>query len=277
MRAMTQPPDDAALDELLAFADTLADAARAIVRRHFRKPLAVDHKDAGGPRGQPVTVADHEVERALRALIEERYPDHGIVGEELGEVRADSPWQWFLDPIDGTRAFIAGLPLFGTLIGLGHRGRPLLGVVDQAVLGERFVGSAKGAFLDRAPIRTRACPRLEEAVFAITDPDMMATQAERAAYRNLRRRAGVTQFGGNCYAYAMLAAGAIDLVVEADLKPWDVYALVPLVEAAGGVIADWSGGPAETATRVVACGDAALYDEVAPLLAGASAPADDAA
>lgn len=273
---MTELPDDAALDELLAFADILADAARAIVVRHFRRPLAVDHKDAASPRGQPVTVADREVEQALRDLIEDRYPDHGIVGEELGSVRTDAPWQWLLDPIDGTRAFIAGLPLFGTLIGLGHEGRPVLGVVDQPVLGERFVGSARGAFLDGAPIRTRACPRLEGAVFALTDPDMMATQAERAAYRTLRRRAAVTQFGGNCYAYAMLAAGAIDLVVEADLKPWDVYALVPLVQAAGGIIADWSGGPAESATRVIACGDAALYAEVAPLLAGA-VPADDAA
>lgn len=276
MRAMANDPAGDTLADLLAFADTLADAARAVVVKHFRSDLAVDHKDSASPRGQPVTVADRDAEAAIRALIEARYPDHGIVGEELGSRHPDADWQWLIDPIDGTRAFIAGLPLFGTLIGLGHLGRPVLGVIDQPVLGERFVGSRAGAFLNGAPIRTRACPRLERAVFALTDPDMMAGPAERAAYRTLRRGAAVTQLGGNCYAYAMLAAGAIDLVVEADLKPWDIYALVPVVEAAGGVIADWSGGPAAAASRVIACGDAALYDQVQPLLAGA-APANDAA
>jgi myo-inositol-1(or 4)-monophosphatase len=270
MAAMTAPLAERDLDELLAFAETLADAARAIVVRYFRSDLAVVHKAAETPRTQPVTVADRAAEAAIRELIEAHYPEHGIVGEELGSARAEAEWQWLIDPIDGTRAFIAGFPLFGTLIGLTRAGEPVLGVIDQPLLGERFAGSRKGAFLNRAPVRTRACARLEDAVLATTDAAMMTTPARRVAFEGLRRRAAVTQFGGNCYAYAMLAVGAVDLVIEGDLKPWDVGALVPVVEAAGGVIAAWDGGPALASSLVVACGDRALYDQVAPLLRGAA-------
>jgi myo-inositol-1(or 4)-monophosphatase len=263
--------DDKTLDELLDFADGLASAARMVITTHFRRDLAVDHKASDMPRGQPVTEADRAVEKAIRGMIEAHYPDHGVVGEELGSVNSDSEWQWVIDPIDGTRAFIAGMPLFGTLIGLTHLGVPLLGVIDQPVLGERFIGSARGATFNGHQMRTRACASLDDAVFATTDPAMFAAPAARAAYETLRRRANVTQFGGNCISYAMLAAGAIDIVVEADLKPWDVTALVPVVEAAGGVITGWDGGPAHQASEVIACGDRALYDEVQPLLAGAVA------
>ena len=263
-------PDD--LDALLAFAETLADAAGAAVRRRFRRGGGVgqvEHKDSRVPRAQPVTAADREAEAAMRDLIEARYPDHGILGEEGGATRPGSPWRWVLDPIDGTRAFLAGFPLFGTMIGLLREGRPALGVIDQPVLGERFVGSRRGATLNGAAVACRPCPGLDRAVAAATDPAMFAAEAEAAVWEHVRRRAAAVQLGGNCYAYAMLAAGCLDLVIEADLKPWDVCALAPLVEAAGGVVAGWDGGPAWEATRVVACGDRRLYDEVAPLLAGA--------
>ena len=257
-------------DPPLAFAETLADAAAAVVRRRFRRPGAIEHKDSHVPRAQPVTAADREAEAAMRELIEARYPDHGILGEEGGAARADSPWQWVLDPIDGTHAFLAGFPLFGTLIGLLHRGRPVLGIVDQPAVGERFTGSPGGATLNGRAIACRPCAGLDHAVAAATDPAMFTAEAEAVAWTQLRRRAAAVQLGGNCYAYAMLAAGYLDLVVEADLKPWDVCALVPLVQAAGGVIAAWDGGPAWEATKVVACGDRRVYAEVAPLLAGAA-------
>ena len=256
-------------DSLRAFAETLADAARAAALRHFRRTGRIEHKDSASPRDQPVTDADREAEAAMRALIEARYPEHGILGEEGGAARPDAPWRWVLDPIDGTRAFLAGFPLFGALIGLTFEGRPVLGVVDMPALDERFVGGPDGAFLNGAPIARRACPGLDHAVAAATDPAMFTTDAEIAACLHTRRRAAAFQLGGNCYAYAMLAAGRLDLAIEADLKPWDVCALVPLVEAAGGIIAGWDGGPAHESARVVACGDRRVYDEVAPLLAGA--------
>jgi len=266
---MTTAPSAALLDELIEFANDLADAARLVITRHFRSNLSVNHKQSDMPRGQPVTDADRDAEFAMRGMIEAHYPDHGILGEEHGATKSDADWQWVLDPIDGTRAFIAGLPMFGTLIGLTHGGAPVLGVIDQPVLGERFVGHARGATFNSVPMSTRACATLDDAVFATTDVAMFATPAARAAFETIRRRALVTQFGGNCYAYAMLAAGAIDLVIEADLKPWDVTALVPVIEAADGVITGWDGSPAHTASHVLACGDRALYDEVAPLLKSA--------
>ncbi len=255
-------------DALLDFAHELADAAGAVVRRRFRRAGGIAHKDSEVPRAQPVTVADRDAETAMRERIEARYPDHGILGEEDGAVRADAAWQWVLDPIDGTRAFVSGFPLFGTLIGLVHEGRPVLGVIDQPVLRERFAGSPRGAALNGAAISCRPCAGLDSAVAAATDPAMFRTAAESVAYIQIRRRAATMQLGGNCYAYAMLAAGCLDLVLEADLKPWDVCALVPVVEAAGGIIAGWDGGAAHGSTRIVACGDRRVYDEVAPLLAG---------
>ena len=261
--------DDKILDELLEFADGLANAAQMVITTHFRRDLAIDHKASDMPRGQPVTEADRATEKAIRGMIAAHYPAHGIVGEELGTTNPGADWQWIIDPIDGTRAFIAGIPLFGTLIGLTHHGAPVLGVIEQPVLGERFVGSARGATFNGHPMMVRACASLDDAVFATTDPAMFAAPAARAAYETVRRRANVTQLGGNCYSYAMLAIGAVDLVIEADLKPWDVAALVPVVEAAGGVITAWDGGQAIEASEIIACGDRALHGEVQALLAGA--------
>ncbi|MDP6351185.1 MAG: histidinol-phosphatase [Alphaproteobacteria bacterium] len=260
-------PDD--LDRFLAFADRLADAAREVIKPYFRGDLAVDFKATDTNTGQPVTRADRESEQAIRDLIRATYPDHGIIGEEHEDVNPGAEYCWVLDPIDGTRPFVAGLPMFGTLIGLGHDGVPILGVLDQPVLGERFVGSARGSFLNGRPIRTRPCARARDAVHALTDHRMMRTPAQQAVLQRLMGEVRFTQFGGNCYAYGMLAAGAIDLVTEGDLELWDFHALIPIIEGAGGVITGWDGGPATNSGFIVACGDPALHAEVLPLLQGA--------
>ena len=160
--------------------------------------------------------------------------------------------------------------MFGTLIGLGYQGRPLLGVLDQPLMRERFVGTAQGSSLNGKPIRTRKCSHLDQAIYAVTDPRMMATPAQEVVFQRLMRETHLTQFGANCYAYGMLASGAIDLITENDLKPWDIYALIPIIEGAGGVVTGWAGGPAEKSASVVACGDPILHREVLPLLNNAA-------
>ncbi len=255
-----------ALTELCTFAEHLADTARGIIVPYFRNELAVEDKPSSAPTGQPVTQADKQSEKAIRDLITSRYPDHGIVGEEYEDYNPNAEFCWVLDPIDGTRAFIAGLPMFGTLIGLGFQGQPLLGVLDQPIVGDRFIGTKEGSFLNGKPIQTRACKRLDQAVFAITDPRMMATPAQEVVFQRLMRETHLTQFGGNCYSYAMLASGCIDLITESDLKPWDIYALIPIIEGAGGIVTDWIGGPAEKNVSVIACGDPRLHKDVLPML-----------
>ena len=261
---------DARLDELRVFSERLADAARAVITPYFRSNLLIDDKATDSATGQPVTRADRESEQAIRELIITRYPDHGIVGEEFEDRKSDAEFCWVLDPIDGTRAFIAGVPMFGTLIGLGYQGRPLLGVLDQPIMRERFVGTAQGSSLNGKPIRTRKCSHLDQAIYAVTDPRMMATPAQEVVFQRLMRETHLTQFGANCYAYGMLASGAIDLITENDLKPWDIYALIPIIEGAGGVVTGWAGGPAEKSASVVACGDPILHREVLPLLNNAA-------
>jgi histidinol phosphatase-like enzyme (inositol monophosphatase family) len=190
----------------------------------------------------PVTIADREAEQAMRDLIRARYPDHGIEGEEFGGERQDAELVWHLDPIDGTKSFITGRPLFGTLVGLSRAGRPLLGVIDQCILGERWLGLAgDGASWNGQPIHVRPCPRLGEAVLYATSPLMFAAGAERAAFERVQRAVRYPLFGGDCYAYGLLALGFADLIVEADLDPHDFMALVPVVEGAGGIMTDWQG------------------------------------
>jgi inositol-phosphate phosphatase / L-galactose 1-phosphate phosphatase / histidinol-phosphatase len=242
--------------DYLALAEALADEAGAIARRYFRTPVAVDDK----PDLTPVTIADREAEAAMRRRIEATFPDHGIIGEEHGRVRADADHVWVLDPIDGTKNFISGIPLFGILIGLMHRGRPVLGVVDQPILRERWLGVAgEPTRLNGAPVRTRACAVLEKATLYATSPDMFSG-ADAARFARLKDQVKLARFGADCYAYAQLASGFIDLVVERDLKPYDWCALVPVVEGAGGVLVDWEGRALDLAAdgRVIACGDPRL-------------------
>jgi histidinol phosphatase-like enzyme (inositol monophosphatase family) len=241
----------------LALAEALADAARAVIRGYFRQKLVVDDKSDRSP----VTIADREAEATMRRLIEARFPDHGILGEEHGSVRAEAEYLWVLDPIDGTKSFISGIPLFGTLIALLHRGRPVLGVIDQPILGERWLGATnRPTTLNGAPVHARPCLSLATATLFSTAPDSMFASVEAEGFARLRRAVKLLRTGADCYAYAQLASGFIDLVVEGQLKSYDYCALVPVIEGAGGVITDWQGHPLGLASdgKVLACGDPTL-------------------
>jgi inositol-phosphate phosphatase/L-galactose 1-phosphate phosphatase/histidinol-phosphatase len=256
----------AVADAFVALAGELADAAGEVCRRYFRTPISVDDK----PDASPVTIADREAELRMRALIEARFPAHGIVGEEHGRVRDDAEWVWTLDPVDGTKSFISGVPLFCTLIGLVHRGRPVLGVVDQPVTRERWVGGAgRGTTLNGAKVVARPCAALDRATLFATAPDMFRG-ADEAAFARLRRQVKLARFGADAYAYALVATGFVDLVCEADLKPHDWCALGPVVEGGGGIMTDWAGAPLTLASdgRVVACGDRRVHQAVLASLKG---------
>lgn len=222
--------------DLLAFARSLADESRALLRRRYRSGVRVDLKaDAS-----PVTDADREVETALAARIRARHPDHGILGEEHGAHAAGAEHVWVLDPIDGTRSFATGRPLFGTLIALVRRGRPILGVIDSPITGERWsAADGLGVELDGAPIRVRERRPLREAALYASAPHRF--EALATGFERLRRAARFTLYEGDCYAYGQLARGDIDLVIETDLAPYDVCALVPIVREAGGFVARWNG------------------------------------
>lgn len=252
------------IDEFRAFAERLADAAAAAIQPHFRAPLAVE--DKGGRLYDPVTVADKAAEEAMRALIQAQYPEHGILGEEQGVALGSSPLTWVLDPIDGTRAFITGLPLWGTLIALNDGTRPVLGVMNQPFTGERFVGTPQGAWRGTTALKTRACADLGSATLMCTTPDMFDTPARKAAFERVAGAARLMRYGGDCYAYCMLASGFVDVIVEASLQPYDVQALMPIIEGAGGVITAWDGSTAQHGGCVVACGDAALHAQVVEML-----------
>ncbi|HSA80283.1 MAG TPA: histidinol-phosphatase [Geminicoccaceae bacterium] len=252
--------------ELAAFAHQLADVAAAVVRRYYRVAVPVEAKlDAS-----PVTIADREAERAMRDLIQAHYPDHGIEGEEFGVEGEGAEFVWHLDPIDGTKSFITGRPQFGTLVGLSRAGRPVLGIIDQCILRERWVGlSGQGSSWNSTPIRVRPCSGLELAVLYATSPLMFAAGAERAAFERVQRAVRYPLFGGDCYVYGLLAMGFVDVIVEADLDAHDFMALVPVVEGAGGVMTDWQGRPLNAASdgRVVAAGDPRVHEGVLKLLA----------
>ncbi len=251
----------------IELAEALAEAARAVIRGYFRRKIAVDDKSDL----TPVTVADREAEAAMRELIERRFPAHGIIGEEHGRSRADAELVWVLDPIDGTKSFICGIPLFGTLIALTRRGRPVLGIIDQPILGERWLGAAgRATTFNGAAARTRPCPALGQATLFCTAPELMFQGADAAGFAALRQAAKLTRAGADCYAYAQLASGFIDLVVESGLKPYDYCALAPVIAGAGGVITDWQGRALDLGSdgRVVASGDPGLAAAARAMLAG---------
>lgn len=260
---------------LLAAAHAAADAAAGPALGWFRRDgLGVE--DKGGAAGfDPVTAADREVERAIRSALAVARPRDAVEGEEHAASAGEGPFSWMIDPIDGTRAFISGAPSWGVLIALRLRGRPVLGVIDQPFTGERFIGlnapRAAGEWrrgTERRPLRARACAGLARATLFTTYPEL-GTAAERAAFDAVRGRVRLTRYGLDCYAYALLALGQIDLVIEAGLAPYDVQALIPVVEAAGGVITDWRGGGCAGGGRVVAAGDARTHAEALALLRAA--------
>jgi inositol-phosphate phosphatase/L-galactose 1-phosphate phosphatase/histidinol-phosphatase len=236
------------------------------IRPYFRTSLTVvDKSDL-----TPVTVADRAAEEVMREMIERRFPDHGIVGEEFGGVREDAEFVWVLDPIDGTKSFISGVPLFGTLIALTQAGRPILGVIDQPVLRERWLGaSGRPSTLNGGAIRCRGCPGLASATLFATTPDMFHG-SDAAHFAQVSAAVKLTRFGADCYAYGLLAAGFIDLVLEASLKPYDFCAIIPIVEGAGGIATDWRGAKLGLASdgRVLFAGDRRAHAAALALLAG---------
>ncbi len=251
------------MTEFEAFAVELAREAAGVTLPFFRSDIG--HEDKGGARGfDPVTEADKQAEAAIRRLIAARYPDHGVIGEEYGEDRPDAEHVWVLDPVDGTRAFIAGLPLWTTLIALRTAGKPVVGVIAQPYLDEIFLGGPSGARLLRGgretPLAVRRCETLTEAVISTTDPDIF-TGSELGAWTQVRAAARLARLGCDAYAYAMLAAGRIDLVAETNLKPWDWSALVPVIEAAGGMVVNWRGAAPDDGGQILAVGDARLIDQ----------------
>lgn len=248
---------DRTLDSLAALAVRLADAAAPIALRYFRTPVTVDAKaDAS-----PVTIADRECEAAMRAILAAEVPAHGIYGEEHGQERLDASHVWVIDPIDGTRAFITGRPLFGTLIGLWRDGKAAIGIIDCPALGERWIGVAGKPTIRIAAgasqvAKVRPCPGVAQAMLGSCTPYMFKDH-DSVTFDRLVRASRSAIFGGDCYSYAQLASGFMDLVVEGSLKPYDYVALVPVVEGAGGVCTDWQGRPLdlESDGRVIAAGD----------------------
>lgn len=260
---MTEPVSPS----LVALAERLADTAAAVTRRYFRTKVTVDDK----PDLSPVTIADRETERAIRAILEAERPNDGIVGEEHGVTNPDAELVWVIDPIDGTKSFIAGRPIFGTLIALLRGGVPVLGVIDQAIIGDRWIG-AEGhpTTHNGVPARVRPCPAgLAGAMVSSTAPEVLPGEA-LTAFQRVSRAAKVTMWGGDCYSYGLLASGFGDLVIEAGLKLYDFAALVPVVTGAGGIMTDWDGRPldAHSSGRVIAAGDAAVHREALARLAG---------
>lgn len=259
--AIMVTPDDGMLDLALR----LADASGAVIRRHFRTDIGADDK----ADQSPVTVADREAESAMRALLAAHAPGHGVIGEEHGRENAGAELVWVLDPIDGTKAFITGKPIFGTLIALMHHGRPVLGVIDQPIVGDRWVGAAgRPTLFNGAPARVRVCEGLSRARLSTTGPQYFTDEGRRA-FDRVAARSKLLSYGGDCYQYGLVASGSVDVVVEAELELHDFAALVPVVEGAGGVMTDWQGRPLDAASagEVVAAGDARVHAEVLAALA----------
>jgi histidinol phosphatase-like enzyme (inositol monophosphatase family) len=260
----------AALD---AFIIDLNRASAGVILPLFRADHGLEDKGAGKnlPRDthaafDPVTEADRGAEAAIRALITERFPEHGVIGEEYGEDRPDAEFVWVLDPIDGTRAFISGLPMWTTLIGLRWQGRPVLGSIGQPYMDEIFVGHAGGSRLlsrgQTTPLKVRECVDLTDAVIATTDADACFDGAERGAWLQVRAAAKLARQGCDAYAYAMVAMGKMDMVIEAGLKSWDIEAAIPVIEGAGGIVTDWRGEPiGQHGGQMVISGDRRPLDE----------------
>jgi inositol-phosphate phosphatase/L-galactose 1-phosphate phosphatase/histidinol-phosphatase len=257
--------DAAAPSIHVELAQRLADASGAVIRRHFRTPVAVDAKGDASP----VTIADRDAEAAIRALLKAEVPDHGILGEEHGSEGLDAEYVWVIDPIDGTKSFITGRPIFGTLIALFHRGRPIVGIIDQPILRERWVGaSGQPTLFNGEVVRARACPRLDLATLTTTSPDLFDA-TDGAAFRRLQQACRYTSYGSDCYGYALVALGFLDLVLESGLKSYDWGALVPVLEGAGASVTDWDGKSPElgVTSKLLVAGDPALHAAALKLIA----------
>jgi len=255
--------------ELVTFAERLVEASGPVIRRYFRAGVAITDK----ADHSPVTVADREAESTIRALIRAERPQDGIIGEEHGEQQADAEFLWVIDPIDGTKAFLTGRPIFATLIALLHRGEPVLGIIDQPITGDRWLGVAgQPTRFNGQPARVRPCPELARAILSTTSPDLFPG-GDLERFRQLSARTKFTVYGGDAYGYGLLAAGFQDLVVESGLKLYDFAALAPVVIGAGGLATDWQGRPLgrHSDGRVITAGDPALHAAALAVLGGAAA------
>src|SRR5690348_6648155 len=260
-------------DELIAFAHRLADAAGQTILPYFRQRIAVANKPMiieGREVFDPVTEADKNAEKAIRAIIEKERPDDGILGEEFGETAGKNAYRWVLDPVDGTRAFINGRHEWGSLIALERDGRAVLGIIDQPWIGERFIGANgatelhfRGATL---PLKVRSCADLSEAILCATHPDGYFQAGEREAFRRVQRAVKMTRWGGDCYIFGTMALGFTDLIIESAFHRWDVAALIPLVEGAGGIITNWQGGDCSAGGQCLAAGDRRIHAAALELL-----------
>lgn len=253
--------------DFTGFVDKLAAASGDTIMPFFRSALTVENKKAGG--FDPVTAADRAAEEAMRDMIRKAFPEHGILGEEYGSEHNDAEYVWVLDPIDGTKSFISGMVAWGTLIGLMRFGEPVYGMMHQPFTRERFSGD-NGAALYRGPdgnrsLNVRTCTGLDDALMFTTSPLLMK-EADRAQFRKVEEKVKLSRYGGDCYAYCMLAAGQIDLVIETELKPYDIVALIPIIQGAGGIITTWEGAPAQSGGRVVVAGDKRVHEAALEIL-----------
>jgi myo-inositol-1(or 4)-monophosphatase len=256
--------------DFAGFVNELADASGDAIRPFFRTSLSIEDKSHG--RGfDPVTAADRAAESAMRALIRRHFPTHGVVGEEFADEQSDAEYVWVLDPIDGTKSFISGMPAWGTLIGLMRSGDPVYGMMHQPFIRERFFGDGNIARY-RGPagerqLNTRPCAGLHDTVLYTTSPLLM-NETDRAAFARVEKSAKLSRYGGDCYAYCMVAAGHIDLVIETEIKPHDIAALIPIITGAGGVVTTWEGERADKGGRIIAAGDKRVHAAAMKMLKG---------
>jgi myo-inositol-1(or 4)-monophosphatase len=256
--------------DFTAFVDQLAAISGETIRPFFRTALGVENKSPSGGF-DPVTAADRAAEAAMRTLIKRTFPEHGIIGEEFGAERCDAEYVWVLDPIDGTKSFICGMPAWGTLIALTRRGEPIYGMMHQPFTREHFSGDGQAARY-RGPagdrtLRVRSCASLRDAVVCTTSPLLMNAE-DRKCFQKVEQAARLSRYGGDCYAYCVLAAGHVDLVIETELKPHDVLPLLPIIEGAGGIMTTWENGRPHEGGRVVAAGDKRVHAQALKLLKG---------
>jgi inositol-phosphate phosphatase/L-galactose 1-phosphate phosphatase/histidinol-phosphatase len=248
---------------LIDFAEYLADEAGKTILPFYRQNISIEDKQDSSP----VTEADRQVERVIRKLIENNFPDHGVYGEEFEPQNHEAEFVWVIDPIDGTKSFITGRPIFGTLIALVQNKKPVLGVIDQPIIKDRWVGANGETKLNGKRVATRDCNDLSKAYFATTSPFLFEGN-DAAKIEEVTKRVKCTLYGGDCYSYGQLAAGGLDLVIESGLKPYDFCALVPVIENAGGVITDWQGKPIDINSngKIVAAGSAEVHRKILELL-----------
>ena len=261
------------IDARLEVACRIADAARNVTLDAYHHGPIAENKSTGSDF-DPVTATDLACEKRIRELLADEYAQDGIVGEEFADQISQNGWRWCVDPIDGTRAFVAGIPVWSTLIGVFFDDEPVIGVIDHPALDQRFIGAHGKAWRysngDKTRIKTRKCAGINEAILSCTEPMAMFDQQQLKAYETIRRTAQFSRLGLDAYSYALTASGRIDLVIEAQLKPYDIAALIPIIEGAGGKITDWQGGPAHKIGKeggaVVCVGDPDLLEQVYPYL-----------